>query len=112
MTQTNKDINKIAENLLVYHFEVSWDLDDIMESLQDYDLLTEKWKKVKKRLREITWKWTPDEFGWEERMMCAWLSFPKSTQKILLQEYDKKTMNKRAMKFIRSKVLSLKQTDD
>ena len=103
---TKTPVKNCAEILLSYHLESAWDLEEIMESLDDFWLLNNWGQEVRKEIWKITTKWKPDTHTYEDMMMSARKSFSKWTQKNLLSEYNNKTMNKRAMNFIKKYILS------
>ena len=107
MTPTKQEmieptIEQITQALLVEHLEISWDMDDILETLEDYWLLNDKWIQVRHRLRKITWSWTPDKYTYKDRMKLARDSFDEWVKANLIKEYKQWNMNKRASKFIKS----------
>lgn len=101
MPQETITSKEIAKKILSWHLESAWDIDDIMETLQDYWLLNNLWKKVRKEIREITYKDKPVENNYKDRTRLARESFDDWTKDYLIREYKKNWINPRADKFIK-----------
>ena len=71
-------------------------IDDIMELMQDYWLLSEEWIKVKSQIWEKTEKWKV----FDDPYMKTWGTFPKETQAYLISQAHSGALNKRATEFI------------
>jgi len=98
----------IAESIMREHFEDVWNLDDILETLEDYWLLNAKWKKVRKKIWGITWKNTSDYSTEKDRMLYAWNWFSEYTKRVLLKDYKTWYMNRKWANFIKKYILKWK----
>ena len=96
---------EIVEKILAYHLESAWDMEDILETLEDHGLLTEKWKEIRHIIWEKTWKWKSNKNTYEDRIKLAWESFSEHTKKSLLKEYSGWLINPRASQFIKEHIL-------
>lgn len=90
-------IKDITKNLKLSYIEND-SLDDFLELLQDYWLLTTRWIAIKKIIWEETEKWVRDIV--EDPYERSWNTFNSDTKNYLISEARKWGLNERARTFI------------
>lgn len=95
-----------ADKIILWHIQILPEIDDLMETLRDLDLLNEEGKKVATQI----WIKTRKENKWETReeklsriMEENWNKFDEWTQDYLISQKD--TVNKYAKAFLESKII-------
>jgi len=96
-----------ADKIISLHIQILPEIDDLMETLQDLDLLNDEWKKVATQI----WIKTRKETKWESReeklkriMESEWNKFDEWTKEFLISQRN--WMHKYAKDFLESKVSS------
>ena len=94
-----------ADKIIIWHIEILPELDDLMETLRDLDLLNDEWKKVATQI----WIKTRKEKKWETReeklkriMESDWDKFDEWTKEFLISQRN--WMHKYAKDFLETKV--------
>lgn len=108
--KNQEKIDSIAEKILSEWFKISADIDDIMESFQDFWLLSPLWDKVRKRVREITWKWNIKNTTTWDVMMKAWNTFSEYAKNYILSEHKRWYTKGKVKEFIDKNILCTKKT--
>ena len=96
-----------SEKIICSHFWIISELDEIMETLCDLNLLNEEWKKVATKIWIATRKETKKENREQKihRLMEEWWSkYDQWTRDFLIASANNWEMNQMASTFIKSKI--------